>query len=591
MLVLKFRQSDQRAVILSVGEDRAFRDLRLELGRASQSLTNEGPSQFTLDWWEFLPLRGRLSSIRARHGTTISIDDSAREALQITRDREESERERLVAAPVPPADLEERLRASGFVRRLEPYQLRNVLKMSRSSVAADFSVPGAGKTSEALAFYALKRSPRSRLLVICPKNAFAAWEEQLGLCLGEQERFVRLTGGRQNIQTILAGEPKRMLVGFMQFAGVQDIFSTYMSGQESFVFVDESHHMKRGNEGFIGDAILRLSPVPRSKLVMSGTPMPQSIRDLVYQVRFLTPGSQVDEDNVIAAVDALSVRTTKQDLRLPPVRRELVRVEMGTAQADLYRLASSEIARQAKSMLTSLDKSALRKFNRSVVRLLQIASNPALLGTGTDLPSDVVRRAIEDGDSRKITAACNRARELAAEGSKVIIWSTFVRNVELLSARLADLGADFIHGGVEAGSEEEEATREAKVKRFKLDPSAKVLVANPAACSEGISLHTVCHHSIYLDRNFNAAQYLQSEERIHRIGLPADQLTFHEILQSPGTIDEVVHHRLVAKVDRMARVLSDPSLTIDSVLDLEPDDDTVDREDAVEVLAQIVSKG
>ena len=98
------------------------------------------------------------------------------------------------------------------------------------------------------------------------------------------------------------------------------------------------------------------------------------------------------------------------------------------------------------------------------------------------------------------------------------------------------------------------------------------MVANPAACGEGISLHTVCHHAIYLDRNYNAAQYLQSEDRIHRLGLPPEQETFVEILQAPGTIDESVDRRLSHKIDKMAQVLNDEALKVEpEVVDLDAD--------------------
>src|SRR5690606_35686406 len=129
-----------------------------------------------------------------------------------------------------------------------------------------------------------------------------------------------------------------------------------------------------------------------------------------------------------------------------------------------------------------------------------------------------------------------RARNLAREGQKVLIWSSFVRNVEYLAERLSDVGALYIHGGVDAGDEDVDGTREAKIKQFRDNPNAAVLVANPAAASEGVSLHDICHHAIYLDRTFNAAHYLQSEDRIHRFGLPADQDTRVEIVECVGTI-------------------------------------------------------
>jgi len=132
------------------------------------------------------------------------------------------------------------------------------------------------------------------------------------------------------------------------------------------------------------------------------------------------------------------------------------------------------------------------------------------------------------------------------------------------------MGAAYIHGGVEAGDEEEDDTREGIIKRFHDDPAAAVLVANPAAASEGISLHTVCHHAIFLDRTFNAAHYLQAEDRIHRIGLPPGQDTTIEIVECESSIDQSVRHRLELKIGRMADALSDSTLRVDRFVTFEP---------------------
>jgi SNF2 family DNA or RNA helicase len=91
------------------------------------------------------------------------------------------------------------------------------------------------------------------------------------------------------------------------------------------------------------------------------------------------------------------------------------------------------------------------------------------------------------------------------------------------------------------------------------------MVANPAAASEGVSLHRVCHHALYLDRTFNAAHYLQSEDRIHRFGLPADQATTIEIVECLGSVDETVRERLETKIGRMAEALEDSSLKPDPI--------------------------
>jgi len=149
-----------------------------------------------------------------------------------------------------------------------------------------------------------------------------------------------------------------------------------------------------------------------------------------------------------------------------------------------------------------------------------------------------------------------------------------VGTVEHVAGLLTDLGAHYIHGGVPT-SEDLDAvdSRETKIREFN-DPTSlcRVLVANPAACSEGISLHHVCHRAIYIDRNYNGAQYLQSEDRIHRIGLPTDVSTYITLLCSADTIDDSIDRRLQAKVEAMCAVLDDPDLSI-RPLDLDCEDD------------------
>jgi hypothetical protein len=97
------------------------------------------------------------------------------------------------------------------------------------------------------------------------------------------------------------------------------------------------------------------------------------------------------------------------------------------------------------------------------------------------------------------------------------------------------------------------------------------IAVNPAAASEGVSLHRICHHAIYLDRTFNAAHYLQSEDRIHRFGLPPEQKTVIEIIECIGTVDETVRARLGYKIGKMAEALEDSTLHPDPI-PLDPND-------------------
>jgi SNF2 family DNA or RNA helicase len=167
-------------------------------------------------------------------------------------------------------------------------------------------------------------------------------------------------------------------------------------------------------------------------------------------------------------------------------------------------------------------------------------------------------------------------RESAIKGEKVLIWSTFVRNLKILKSYLAEFQPAIVHGGVppQDGAGSGVITRDAEFDRFRNDPNCKVLLANPAACGEGVSLHHWCHHAIYLDRTFNAGHYLQSQDRIHRLGLQDGVTTRFTLLISRGTIDETVDGRLREKITALATLMNDPGLVQVSLP--EPDADSAE---------------
>jgi SNF2 family DNA or RNA helicase len=269
---------------------------------------------------------------------------------------------------------------------------------------------------------------------------------------------------------------------------------------------------------------------------------------------------------------------------------------MAPLQNELYKLMKFELAREAAGALNIRSKQAFRSLGRSVARLLQFVSNPALLSSSLGfVHADLLAAVLAEGDGPKLKYVLKRARSLA-RNEKVLIWSSFVRNVEYIAERLADMGAVYIHGGVDTGDEDDDETREGKIRLFHDDPNVRIMVANPAAASEGVSLHRICHHAIYLDRTFNAAHYLQSEDRIHRFGLAKDQATTIEIVECCGTVDETVRERLNYKIGKMAEALEDSSLRPDPIAldptDIEDYDDysTGLAEDDVQILLKDLAR-
>lgn len=553
--------------------------LRRTLEDKTQDLRASSKLEYDVPWWSFLSVLPDVQGILKGYRVTPEVTPEAREQLQKAKERRGLYKDAEKALPIEEADLKARLSVAGFTRTLTPEQIRNVCKLVPLPAGATFSVPGAGKTTEALSYFFVNCAEIDKLLVIAPKNAFGAWDEQMEQCMNNKHgKFVRLRGNE--IESQLKANPRFMLITYQQLARVPELIASFIAQHETFVYLDESHRIKSGKGKVTADAILGMSYLPKGKLIMSGTPMPQSDKDLIPQFSFLYPEIEITPENVADLIKPIYVRTTKGELNLPPVTRHLIELNMHPVQAKLYNLMKFEVARQAEQTLNRANKQALRALGRSVMRLLELVSNPALLATEIGvIQRDMLSEVLAEGDSPKIQYACKKARKLAKEGKKVLIWSTFRENVEIIANRLADLGAVYIHGAVDAGDEDDEESREGKIKIFHYDPNCFVMVANPAAASEGISLHKVCHHAIYVDRTYNAAHYLQSEDRIHRLGLGQDETTTLEILECRGTIDESVRTRLKLKTDRMAQALEDNSLCIDPIpFDQFDVEDTVEAE-------------
>lgn len=587
MLNIAYDSESRRAILSWSTEDRDadwVRLLRRVFLDHSDDVTQMSPEAMSLPWWTFLSARSQLREVLSGYKVSIKVDDATTDLLTQSAANEATYRQAENAPVLPENEIVTRLAARGFARKLTKEQTRNIGKLAGLGAGATFSVPGAGKTTEALAVYFLRSQPGDRLLVVAPKNAFGAWDEQIQICAPGSGAFVRLRGGWERIEWLLSQDPQFMVITYQQLPRVRELIAQHIASRRMFLFLDESHRIKSGKGRVTPDTVLSLSHLPVGKLLMSGTPMPQAEDDLVPQFSFLYPEMIVDAANVADLIKPVYVRTTKRELDLPKVDRKLIQLDLTPIQAKLYGLMRSEVARQAENALSLHNRLAFRSLGRSIMRLLQLVSNPSLLARDIGFAHEgLLAELLQEGKAPKVEYACGRARQLARQGKKILIWTSFVANVELIAERLTDLGAVYIHGGVDAGDESDEDTREGKIKAFHDDPRIKVMVANPAAASEGISLHTVCQNAIYVDRTFNAAHYLQSEDRIHRLGLRKDQVPIIEIVECRSTIDEIVRLRLGFKVDRMSTVLDDPSLNVDPIPFDVPEEDSNDDTDVITV--------
>ncbi|WP_438310272.1 DEAD/DEAH box helicase [Streptomyces sp. HUAS TT3] len=479
-----------------------------------------------------------------------------------------------------PSDEVDGLLGPSWTADLTPFQRRDIAKLLSLRHGANFSVPGAGKTRVGLAvFHALRRTKGiERLLIVGPKSCYESWQYENTQCLDEPLRMEVLSRNVDPAADVL-------IVNYERLSPSVDELGRWLTARPSMILLDEAHRMKLGAEGTYGAACLALGPRARHRLILTGTPAPNGVKDIENLFGFVWPGhGRQKVTQAVAGGDLakasqvlrpLFTRTTKDELGLPPVTTTLRTLPMPPLHKEVYEALIGRFSARAAG--AEGDFQALGKI---IVYMLMAATSPALLAVGTTryepLMYQVPPLAVPEGSplfdlmrdlpsyelSPKYREVLAIVAENAAKGRKTLVWSTFIRSLNTLERMLKEFRPAMVHGGTE--------DREAEIERFRKDPDCMVLLSNPATLGEGISLHHDCHDAVYVDRDFAAGRFLQSLDRIHRLGLAPETETRVTVLASEGSIDEVVDQRLADKLLFMGRILDDPAVQELADLDDEP---------------------
>lgn len=514
-------------------------------------------------------------------------------------------------------------------RTLYELQMLAAYHLAFSQNACNFSVPGAGKTSIVYGAYAyLHNLPEGdtkkvdRILIISPLNAFAPWELEYEECFGRKPTSKRLSGKldvEEKKQYLYEMNPAEItLVSYASVISLVDELTYFLKKHRVMVILDEAHKIKNTKGGIISQSIMSLAENCKSRVVLTGTPAPNGYEDLFNLFKFIWPTKNIikyhigqlrdmsrtiDDPRVDSLLDSISpyfIRIKKGDLGIPPaINHPPIQVEMKPSQRKIYDFIEKQyISDIAKSKDSQVKSQLIRA---RMIRLMQAATNPALLAqplkdfiqiegvdfAGVQDDSEMLKEILKYS-TNEIPAKYEKAKEIIekiiSDGGKVIVWACYIKNIELLKEYLEGDGIPVrtLYGatpiaGDDISEEDEEysLTREAIVKEFhNPDSSFKVIIANPLAVSESISLHKACHNAIYLERSFNAAHFLQSKDRIHRYGLKEGIETHYYYLVSKDSIDGTVHQRLIDKERRLMEIIeSMPIPLFDKFLDADGDED------------------
>lgn len=513
-------------------------------------------------------------------------------------------------------------------RSLYELQLLSAYHLAFSQNGCNFSVPGAGKTSVVYGAFAylsnLKPDDKKyvdKLLIISPLSAFGPWELEYAECFGEKPSTKRLNGKvsiEDKKQYLYSRTPAKItLLSYNSVPSLKEELIYFLRNNRVMVVLDEAHKIKNTSGGITASGVLDIATYCSARVVLTGTPAPNGYEDLYNLYKFIWPTKRVipfevyqlkdmskqeADVRVSTLLDAIApffIRVKKSDLGIPAATENPpIIVPMGEAQRRIYDVIEKKYM---SDIVSSKDTGFQQDLIKArLIRMMQAATNPNLLSVplqnfasleGFDAgavaeDTSLIRDVLEYSQNEtpaKFVKAKEIIERILSEGGKVVVWAIYVKNILDFEKYLLANGIQCrtLYGAtpVATGDEEDDdavETREKIIEEFhKDDSSFSVIIANPFAVSESISLHKVCHNAIYMERSFNAAHFIQSKDRIHRYGLKPGIETNYYYLLSEDSIDSVINDRLIAKETRLREIIESMPIPLFSNVELETGDDDI----------------
>lgn len=512
-------------------------------------------------------------------------------------------------------------------RSLYELQLLSAYHLAFSQNACNFSVPGAGKTSVVFGAFAYlsnlsqkNKKYVDKLLIISPLSAFGPWELEYEECFGKKPSTKRLNGKmsvEEKKQYLYSLTPAKItLISYASIPSLKEELAYFLQNNRVMVVLDEAHKIKNTDGGITAQSVLDIAMFCSSRVVLTGTPAPNGYEDLYNLYKFIWPTKKIipyevyqlkdmsksDSDyrvsNLLQCVEPFFIRIKKSDLGIPPAtEHEPIIVPMSETQRRIYDVIEKKYMNDIISSRDNCFRQDLVKAR--LLRLTQAATNPKLLtislknfstvegfdsevvAEDTSLIADVLQYSANEVPTKFIKAK-EIIERIIDGGNKVVVWAIYIKNILDFEKYLLRCGipCKTLYGAtpVETGDEDEGEveTREKIIAEFHRSDSAfKVIIANPFAVSESISLHKTCHNAIYIERSFNAAHFIQSKDRIHRYGLKPGAVTNYYYLLSEDSVDEVIHSRLTEKERRLRDIIERMPIPLFENIGLETGDDDI----------------
>jgi SNF2 family DNA or RNA helicase len=451
-----------------------------------------------------------------------------------------------------------------------PFQVEAVEAVKDLPFAAVFHEQGLGKSKIAvdLALTWLAQRALDSVLIVTKKGLIENWRQEIR---AHSFLIPKILGQDRKANYYSFNSPARFyLVHYEACLAEKSRLILFQKARRLGVICDEAQKMKNP-ESRIARAMFALAPGFLRRVIMTGTPIANRPYDIWALIYFLDQGkslgasfaefkSQLDL-TVRLASDAdkekefrnalaqlaeklrpFTVRETKATagITLPGKQVHSMMTAFEPRQQQIYSAFRDElkatIVRDGRIILDDAEDVLKR-----LLRLVQVASNPRLVDASYgEVPG-------------KLGPLLQLVRDAVAADTKVIVWTSFTENVDWLRERLSHYSAAKVHGKMNI------TDRNAAIQRFKTDSECRVLVATPGAAKEGLTL-TVATHAIFYDRSFSLDDYLQAQDRIHRISQNRECHIYNLLMQN--SVDEWVDALLGSK--HVAAQLGQGDITVDA---------------------------
>ena len=283
-------------------------------------------------------------------------------------------------------------------RPLKPHQEKSLYHLDKANCAANFSVPGSGKTSVVLAFYEKLKLKKEvdAIFLIGPKNCYYSWKTEFKLNLNRDPKLQILDENKEKRKFIYENSFNNEVYAchFSTVANDLTLLKEFLYKKKFLLVIDEAHNIKKIG-GLWSNAILSLRYLSKYKIILTGTPMPQDFKDFYNYLDFLYPDFEVINSHEKAQIEVFMdnkkfdeaanlinnkiypfyTRVTKKELKLSkPNFLKPYPIKMNPIEKKIHDAITTKIKYYAKNdYLKNID--LIKKIQRArIIRLRQTCS-------------------------------------------------------------------------------------------------------------------------------------------------------------------------------------------------------------------------